>query len=51
MVENGIDATVFELDTAVALSKAATRLDGEARIHLKIDTGMGRIGLNLMMLR
>ncbi|MCX5779238.1 MAG: alanine racemase [Firmicutes bacterium] len=45
MVENCIDATVFELDTAVALSQAAVRANGEARVHLKIDTGMGRIGL------
>jgi alanine racemase len=45
MVENHIDATVFDLDTALALSQAATRADGEARVHLKIDTGMGRIGL------
>jgi alanine racemase len=45
MVENRIDVTVYERGTALALSAAATRLDGEARIHLKIDTGMGRIGL------
>jgi alanine racemase len=45
MVENGIDVTVFDLDTVLALSAAAIRLDREARIHVKIDTGMGRIGL------
>jgi alanine racemase len=44
MVENRIDATVFNLDTARALSEAAHRLGREAHIHLKIDTGMGRIG-------
>ena len=44
MVENRIDTTVFDLDTALALSKAAVSLDKEARVHLKIDTGMGRIG-------
>jgi alanine racemase len=44
MVANCIDATVFGQDTAFALSQAAARLDQEARVHLKIDTGMGRIG-------
>ncbi len=44
MVENRIDTTVFDLDTALALSKAAVSMDKEARVHLKIETGMGRIG-------
>lgn len=44
MVDNRIDATVFDRDTALAFSQAATSLDKEARVHLKIDTGMGRIG-------
>ena len=44
MVENRIDTTVFDLDTALALSKVAVSLDKEARVHLKIETGMGRIG-------
>jgi alanine racemase len=44
MVVNCIDAAVFNMDTAWALSNAAQRLGREARIHLKIDTGMGRIG-------
>jgi len=44
MVENRIEVAVFHLDTVHALSKAAYELDGEARLHIKIDTGMGRIG-------
>jgi len=44
MAENGIEVSVFDLDTAHVLSKAAYELDGEARLHIKIDTGMGRIG-------
>jgi len=44
MVENRIDTTVFDLNTALALSKAASNMDTEARVHLKIETGMGRIG-------
>jgi len=44
MVENRIEATVFNLDTAQALSQVASSSGGEARLHLKIDTGMGRLG-------
>ena len=33
------------LDMARALSAAAVRLDRPARVHLKLDTGMGRLGL------
>jgi len=44
MVENRIEVAVFDMETVHALSKAAYELDGEARLHIKIDTGMGRIG-------
>ncbi len=44
LVQNRIEVTVFNLDTAQALAQAASSCDGEARLHLKIDTGMGRIG-------
>jgi alanine racemase len=44
MVVNRIDTAVFDLDTALALSQAASDTDKEARVHLKIETGMGRIG-------
>ncbi|MDD4801501.1 MAG: alanine racemase [Syntrophomonas sp.] len=44
MVENDIEVTVFSLDTAEVLSQAAARLNHTARLHIKIDTGMGRIG-------
>jgi len=35
---------VFEFSLAQALSRAATRIGRQARIHIKVDTGMGRIG-------
>ncbi|MFQ5855921.1 MAG: alanine racemase [Anaerolineae bacterium] len=38
-------ATVFSVDVARALSKAAVALDREARVHIKVDTGMHRLGL------
>ncbi len=44
MVENHVDITVFEPDTAALLSRAAVAAGQPARIHLKIDTGMGRLG-------
>ena len=37
--------TVFDLDVARALSKAAVALNRVARVHVKVDTGMGRLGL------
>lgn len=37
--------TVFSYDTAKQLSRAAERMGLTARIHVKLDTGMGRIGL------
>ncbi|MHB1127403.1 MAG: alanine racemase [Bacillota bacterium] len=35
---------VYTFEQAVALSRAAARLGREATIHIKVDTGMGRIG-------
>jgi len=37
--------TVFNLDVARALSRAAVALNRQARVHVKVDTGMGRLGL------
>ncbi|MGZ3673761.1 MAG: alanine racemase [Ktedonobacterales bacterium] len=38
-------ATVYSLESARALSRAARDLGREARVHVKIDTGMARLGL------
>jgi alanine racemase len=38
-------ATVYSLDTAGALSRAALDLGREVRVHVKVDTGMARLGL------
>ncbi|MDR1315763.1 MAG: alanine racemase, partial [Spirochaetales bacterium] len=43
-VENGISAAVACEEDIAAFEKAARCLDKKARLHLKIDTGMGRIG-------
>ncbi|NLC07031.1 MAG: alanine racemase [Syntrophomonadaceae bacterium] len=47
IVESNIRQTVFSFPLAQALSQAAQRLGKPARIHLKIDTGMGRIGFRI----
>jgi alanine racemase len=39
-----VTQTVFSLDLAQALSDAAVRQDSEVRVHVKVDTGMGRLG-------
>lgn len=38
-------ATIYSLDLAHALARAARDLGRTLRIHVKIDTGMGRLGL------
>lgn len=37
--------TLYSFETALALSRAATDLGRVARAHVKVDTGMGRLGL------
>lgn len=37
--------TVYDADVALALNRAALDLRRRARVHVKVDTGMGRIGL------
>lgn len=40
-----ISTTVFTTEQAVALNNAAGKLFRKAQLHLKIDTGMGRLGV------
>ncbi len=44
MIEKNITQTVLSLDYAKRLSKAAELSGGTLRVHIKIDTGMSRIG-------
>ncbi|MBQ2754991.1 MAG: alanine racemase [Clostridia bacterium] len=44
IVENDITATVYDVDCAKELSKEAKKQGKTAKIHIKIDTGMSRIG-------
>ncbi len=43
-IQYDIDCTVADLETARAISQVAIDTGKTANIHLKIDTGMGRIG-------
>lgn len=44
IIINNLTQTVFSLETAVALSNIALKFNKVVRIHIKIDTGMGRLG-------
>jgi alanine racemase len=45
VLRQGLTPTVFDLDVARALSRAALALGRQARVHVKVDTGMGRLGV------
>jgi len=44
-LRHGITVTLYDADVARAFSRAACDLRRVARAHLKVDTGMGRLGL------
>jgi len=44
IILNDVTQTVFSHDLAEALSDAAVRLNKNVKIHIKIDTGMTRVG-------
>ena len=45
LLEYDLSQTVYALASALALSRAAVLLGKEIKVHLKVDTGMGRLGL------
>ncbi|MFQ5680812.1 MAG: alanine racemase [Candidatus Omnitrophota bacterium] len=45
IVERGLVSAVFDLQSAKALNAAAKRRNKKARVHIKVDTGMGRLGV------
>lgn len=45
VVEYNITQTVFEPELVQAISQAAVRQGKTARIHIKLDTGMSRVGV------
>ena len=44
-VEYGIRISLFDMDSAKLISETAVRSNREALVHIKLDTGMGRIGI------
>jgi alanine racemase len=44
-VRQGITLTVYDLDIARAYDRAARELGSKLRVHVKVDTGMGRLGV------
>ncbi len=44
-IANNVSATIFTEEIARAFSRAATDLNQVARVHVKVDSGMGRLGL------
>jgi alanine racemase len=44
-LRHDLTATVFDIEVAQAFSRAALALDRQARVHVKVDTGMGRLGI------
>jgi alanine racemase len=45
IVRRGVTATVSSLDEARMLDRAAARTGRRARVHVELDTGMGRLGV------
>ena len=46
LIENQITINIFSLKDACRLSETAMRMGQKAKVHIKIDTGMSRIGFS-----
>jgi len=45
IIRYGLTPVVFDIESLKHLSKAAEKRRKKARVHLKVDTGMGRLGV------
>lgn len=45
-LENELELTIAGTETAERINDAAGRLKKKARVHVKVDTGMGRLGMD-----
>ena len=45
VIENNIIQTIYTLEQAIEFSKVATKLNKQIVIHIKLDTGMNRLGM------
>ena len=46
-VREGVIATVYDIDQVRRLDAAATRVGKKARVHVKLDTGLHRLGFDV----
>lgn len=46
ILEHDVEQAIFSLDTAKAISEMAVAMNKVARVHIKIDTGMMRVGIH-----
>ena len=46
VIRHGLTPTVYGIEVGQALSRAALALERQARVHVKVDTGMGRLGIS-----
>jgi alanine racemase len=44
LIEAGVDISVFDAESIGSVATAATAAGGRARVHVKIDTGLHRLG-------
>ncbi|RRD94815.1 alanine racemase [Clostridiales bacterium COT073_COT-073] len=49
LIEFDLSQTIYEKEMAIQLNKAAAAVGKKAKIHIKVDTGMGRLGFGLDM--
>lgn len=45
LIKNEISMAVFRLDSFIEIEKVAKKIGKKACVHIKVDTGMGRIGV------
>ena len=45
LVANNLTQTIYSYQTAREMAAAARQLEGRLTVHLKVDTGMGRLGI------
>jgi len=43
--ENGLTPVLFDLSVAEALDRESSKLNKKTSVHIKVDTGMGRLGI------
>ena len=46
-IKNDITFTIYSKEAAIALSKATLKANRCVKVHIKIDTGMGRLGVSV----